>query len=233
MLTNIAIIDTETTGLDPRTDKLLEVGAVLFSLKYGSVIHCASVLVDNGLPADFSRDSEKVHGIPMDMLSAGESVDKADRMVRWIASGADAFVAHHADFDREWLFEETAASKPWICTCNDITWPNAGDSRKLVDIALANGVGVVDAHRALTDCLTIARVLTRLHKDGVDLAALLAPGLRPKSTYISLAGFDEKDLVKANGFRWAPNERVWWRKMADEDAAALPFRTKRTEQVFR
>lgn len=232
MLTNIAIIDTETTGLDPRTDKLLEVGAVLYSLKHGAVIHSASVLVNNWA-RDLDPASEKIHGIPLDMLHLGHSQEFAERIIRNVVTDADAFVAHNADFDRAWLELDLTESKPWICTCNDITWPNAGDSRKLVDIALANGVGVVDAHRALTDCLTIARVLTRLHKDGVDLEALLAPGLRPKSTYVSLAGFDEKDVVKANGFRWAPEAKAWWRKMADADVASLPFRVRKTEQVFR
>lgn len=224
-LRNILILDTETTGLDPAKDKLIEVGLVLYNLERGAIIHTASMLVDQ--PRDgLDPASEKVHGIPLDMLYMGETVARVDRMISWLANAADAYVAHNADFDRQWIEQDRANQLPWICTCNDITWPKCSESRSLTNIALAHGVGVVDAHRALTDCLTIARILTRLREGGTDLEALLTPGLRPKATFVAMAPREQNDLLKENRFRWNPTTKVWWRKMPTEDAAALPFRTR-------
>jgi DNA polymerase-3 subunit epsilon len=224
-LRNILITDTETTGLDPSKDKLIEVGLVLYNLERGAIIHTASLLIDQPT-SGLDPDSEKVHGIPLSMLYMGETVARVDRMIGWLANAADAYVAHNADFDRQWIDQDRANQLPWICTCNDITWPKCGESRSLTNIALAHGCGVVDAHRALTDCLTIARLLTRLYDTGTDIEALLAPGLRPKATFIAMAPREQNDLLKEHRFRWNPNARVWWRKMATDDVAALPFKTR-------
>lgn len=233
-LDKILILDTETSGLDPAKDKLLEVGLVLYSIEHRAIIHTASLLVDQPRE-ELDPESEKIHGIPLAMLHLGETESRVDRMIRWAAADADAFVAHNADFDSQWLAPEVASSNPWICTCNDVVWPRAADSRSLTNIALAHGVAVVDAHRALADCMTIARLLTRVAELGHDVRALLEPGLRPKTTVVSLAPFEEKDVVKHNGFRWAPEQRAWWRRLATEDVAKLPFRTRpaAAHEVFR
>lgn len=37
---------------------------------------------------------------------------------------------------------------------------------------------------------------------------------------------EQKDVVKAAGFRWNQEQRVWWRDMPLEDTAALPFKVR-------
>ena len=226
----VCILDTETSGLDPSKDRLLEVGLVLYSLEHAAVIQAASLLVSQPTE-DLDPASVDVHGIPFALLNSGLKTESVTKAVRQFASKADAFVAHHSDFDAQWLDATTRDALPWICTCNDLTWPKKGNSKSLTSVALAHGVGVVDAHRALSDCLTIARILTRVSEMGHDLATFLAPGLRPKCRVVSLAGFDDKDLVKANGFGWDPKGKVWWRKMALEDVASLPFQTRMARET--
>src|SRR5262249_44340345 len=116
----------------------------------------------------------------------------------------------------------------WIDTCWEVEWPMAkhADSRKVHALCLAHGLAVLDAHRALPDCQLLARLLERCHELCFDVGHLLERALRPKVEVVSLAPFEQKDIVKQHGFRWSPERKVWWRNMAAEDLAGLPFRTR-------
>ncbi len=113
----------------------------------------------------------------------------------------------------------------------DLAWPCASSSKALASVALAHDVAICSAHRAAADVDILARLLTRIAAHGVDLAAFLARGLRPKARYITAdSGHDEarNAMFKLAGFRWDQREapRQWSRMMAIEDAAALPFAVK-------
>jgi DNA polymerase-3 subunit epsilon len=78
----------------------------------------------------------------------------------------------------------------------------------------------------MADVDTLARILTRLAEKGHDLEAMLVHAMRPKAMFHSLAPFEKKEEVKAAGFRWDPERKVWWRRMAIEDSKELPFKVK-------
>lgn len=225
----IAIVDTETTGIDATRDRAIEVGCVVWSVTHRSIETCFSSLIH----AD-ANAAEAVNGIPVALLQgpAPAAKDTWARFERVIA-GAEAFVAHNASFDRGFFPELLARRLPWICTQNDLEWPRPTSSRSLLllALALAHGVGVARAHRALDDCLTIASILERCAELGVDIDAMLARGLRPKVKVCSLAPFDQRDKVKAAGFQWDAAAKTWWREMAEEDVAALPFATSSSPLV--
>ena len=213
----ILIIDTETNGLDPAVNEVVEVGCVLWNVDFRQMEEVYSAL----LPAK-SNEAEHVNGIPAGMLPrdsmAWEVVDE-------LADVADAYVAHNAPFDASFCRGKLKTEKPWICTIEDFEWPIPSAKKGLVDIALAHGVGIVAAHRAINDCLTLARMLERLPDVADRLAVALAKATRPKGFVVSLAPFQQKDVVKAAGFHWEPAQKKWWRIMAIEDAKKLPFET--------
>lgn len=232
----IAIIDTETGGLDPAVHPLLEVGCVLWSVEYRALVGARSWLKGEG---PLENAALAVNGIdPMLARNWGLSAEEFACEVVAFAGQADALTAWNADFDRRWLPD---MGRPWFCAMDDLSWPRASSSRKLAEVALAHGVGVVDAHRALTDCLTIARLLERVAEmHDADRHKVIAPGyaftfedwlaraLRPK-VHVEVAdkGFDadRNALAKEHGFRWeAAPVKAWRRKMFAEDADKLPFR---------
>ena len=69
-------------------------------------------------------------------------------------------------------------------------------------LVLAHGVGVLDAHRALTDVETLSRLLTRVHEMGHPLPALIERAMRPRVKLQSLQPFEENDKAQAAGFAW-------------------------------
>jgi len=217
---NVLILDTETTGLDPKTGHLLEVGAVLWSVKYRSIVRVFSTLYPaNGNPA------ESVNGIPASLLleqKGGPDALASFEVLQEMVVEADAVVAHNADFDRQWY----PLSCPWICTIEDFVWPKPSPSKSLTALALAHGCAVVSAHRAIHDCLLLARCFEAIPDVDARLDAALRHALLPKVEVISLAPFEEKDVVKEHGFHWDPARKVWHRTMALADAEKLPFRTR-------
>lgn len=218
MMREILILDTETSGLDSAKDHLIEVGLVRWSVEHRTTLASLSWLVQAP-----ENPAQAINGIPPAILVHGQRPEWVRGVVAEWASAADAIAAHN-DFDRQWFPE---LGKPWIDTAWDIDWPRAlnAESRKVHALCLAHGLAVLDAHRALPDCQLLARLLERVAELGHDVGLLLDRAMRPKVKIVSLAPFEQKDVVKQHGFRWSPEERLWWRMMPPEDVAALPFRT--------
>lgn len=221
----VGIVDTETTGLDPAEHKCIEVAVVRYSLKHAAMVDAHTWLIEaSGNPA------EPVNHIPTPVLhDHGYAAVCAWEGVHELLTDSCAILAHHADFDRQWFPDDMPAVKaPWIDTCNGIAWPKQSKpGSSLINLALDHGLGVVDPHRALNDCLLIARLLTRCHELGHDLHELLAPGLRPSAVFQAIVSYADRDKAKQAGFHREADKRVWTRRMAIEDADKLPFEVRR------
>lgn len=218
----VLILDTETTGLDPEKDAVIEVGAILYSVGSASALTSFSTLLAAGAnPAEpINRISEAALAEAGGVLSR----ENAWLYVFSMAEKADAIIAHNAEFDRRFAPDPLRKGRPWICSKNDLEWPKqTALGMSLVGLALAHDLGVSHAHRALTDCDLLSRLLTRAQELGTDLGKMLARGMRPKCEAIAMVSYDEREKAKTAGFSWDPGRRVWFRRMAIEDVAALPF----------
>ena len=220
-MNNVLILDTETSGLDPKTSKTIEVGVILFSLDHMQAISSFSSLIRcDGQP----KETEAINGIPSGMLPLAPEGHDVWAQVRTYVGFSKAILAHNAEFDKMFVPEDVAGKTPWICTMDDVTWPRAGSSKGLVALALAHGIGVSSAHRALTDCGLISALLSRTHELGGDVKAMLRRGLRPKAKFKAVVSYETNQLAKDAGFKWHPAEKMWARSMACEDVGALPFK---------
>jgi len=225
-LARVLIIDCETTGLDPKVDRCIEVAATLFDVRSASPIASFASLVR----AD-ANASEAVNRIPVAVLVDAPEPARVWGSVAELAARADAIVAHRADFDRSFVPAEIGDARPWICSKFDLAWPRATrPGGSLVPLALEHGLGVAHAHRAMADVDTLSRLFARVAELGVDLAAFLARGLRPKAEFEALAARDQNELLKEHGFRWEKESERWLRTMAIEDAVALPFKVARADR---
>jgi len=220
----LAILDTETTGLTPADGVCLEVAVVRYSLRCRSVLDAQSWIILG--PSE--NPAEPINHIPASLLKYGTPKGEVWDGVDLLLMGCDAALAHNADFDRQWIPEGTVTGLPWIDTCHGCDWPKQSKpGSSLISLALEHGLGVIDPHRALSDCLLLARLLTRCAELGHDVEAILARGLRPVAVFQALVSYEEREAAKAAGFHWEAGEKRWLRKMAIEDAVALPFRTRR------
>jgi DNA polymerase-3 subunit epsilon len=152
---------------------------------------------------------------------------------RAMVAAADVLVAHNASFDRQWfgLGALPALAKPWICSMEDIRWPADRQLRShpsLRDLALAYGVPVWAAHRALTDCIYLSQVFERCE----DLEELLQAAQEPRSLYRAELSYAERHRAKRAGFRWNdPVPRAWSRRLSQREVDALPFPVQEVEEL--
>src|SRR3990167_9991193 len=111
---SLAIIDTETSDLDPANGSLLEIACAIWLVDSRSVAKTSSCLVR----AD-SNAAENVNRIPVAALQLADPRDVVmRRVVPWLGNAKpDAIVAHNAEFDRKWLPE--LHGFPWVCSCHD------------------------------------------------------------------------------------------------------------------
>ncbi len=235
MIENVIIVDTETTGLDPATCATIELAGVYYSVRHRCVISSFATLIESA-----SNEAEAINRIPAAALvsesapCAQSAWNRLGELVDWAtASGESIFMAHRAEFDRGFIAAKAhrlADRLPWVCSKFDCEWPSSKVGASCVEMALAHGVPVVSAHRALTDCMLIARTLENVQAAGHDLPAILAKAMRPKATFvIADTTFDaaRNELAKAANFRWVKPH--WKRTMAVEDASSLPFEVRQVE----
>ena len=216
----LLILDTETTGLDPATDACLEVGAVLFRVPERAVLAQVSFL----LPVE-RNPAEPINGIAAAITRLPQPWEPALACFKALVDAADAVLAHNAAFDRQWFGAGPLPSigKPWICSMDDIRWPTDRQLRpsaSVRDLALAYGVPVWAAHRALTDCTYLVHVLQRCEA----LEELLEAALEPRQLYRAQLSYAERHRAKEAGFRWNdPVAGAWTRRLSERESRALPF----------
>lgn len=213
--TTVLIIDTETSGLPP-DGKVIEVGAIFYRVGLG-VINQLSFL----LPGD-ENPAEKINGIsPAAMRSADpDEVSMFCEIVERWGGAADYVTAHNAEFDREMLERSPIDIRSqWLCTCYDFTWPKqtkSGDN--LVSLALAHGIGVSSAHRALTDCQLLAALFDRV---GDALPGLIEKAAMPRRWYYAAVSYENRQLAKDAGFRWDRPSKRWIKRLSDDELKEL------------
>lgn len=164
-------VDTETTGVDPATDRIVEAAAVTIG-PAGDVLHAWSNIIDPGI--DIPDGAAAVHGITTERARAeGCAPQVALRAIGELIAGFDGpVVIYNARFD--WPLLITEAER------HDLMWPDAPildplvldkhldrfrrGSRKLIDVAALYGVKLTadDAHGARSDATAAGLVMRRM-----------------------------------------------------------------------
>lgn len=221
-------IDTETTGLDWRTGKVIELALRRFRYDENGVItdidRAYEWREDPGEP--LTAEVSAITGLT-DIDLVGQEID-TDAAVRLLRS-ASFVVAHNSAFDRPWVEKRLpdARDLPWVCSMSQIDWRERGfDGRVLGYLLVQNGFYHC-GHRASADVDALIQMIR--HRDAVDrtaLAELIATGSKP-GWIIRARGahFDLKGELRARGYRWdaADNRKVWWREISDEQLVAEQF----------
>ena len=160
----LVVLDTETTGLDPECERLIEVGAVRLGPDL-SVVDRFETLVDPGVPIPLFIT--RLAGITdAEVRGAPRFADVLETLRRF--AGDAVLVGHNAGFDRDHLAAgaRRAGLPPlgnaWFDTLEAATLLYPELDRHALAV-LAEHLGIErTAHRALPDAETAADVLRRL-----------------------------------------------------------------------
>jgi DNA polymerase III epsilon subunit family exonuclease len=162
----VVCIDVETTGLDYKTEKIIEIAAV--RVTNGEVVATYDSLVNPQIRIRHS--SFKIHGISEDMLAESPTIE--DILPDFLAFLGDApIVAHNVIFDYTFINQACKASlgkrleNTRIDTFDMYRTVFPDDpSHGLASLAQRFGVVPTDRHRALADAHALALVYTPLRK---------------------------------------------------------------------
>ncbi len=216
----LLIIDTETNGLDPNSNSCIEIGSILFDVSHRSVLAQLSFLI----PVEIN-EAEYINNIPPILTQVDQSWREALKYFQILVSKSDAIVAHNASFDKQWFGKDPLPliNKPWICSMEDICWDSKPQLKRrpsVRDLALAFGVPVWSAHRALSDCIYISEVFQRC----INLEELLIRGLEPRTLVKAEISYEERHLAKKAGFRWNnPVAGAWSCRLSKREIKNLEF----------
>lgn len=115
MYKGFVVTDTETTGMDPETDRVVEIATASVYMNSGEwrISNRKSSLVNPG--RSIPPEASAVHHLTDDMVSSAPTLDDAITVLGTPARAEGvAIVAHNAEFDRGFLPQW--ADRPWLCT---------------------------------------------------------------------------------------------------------------------
>lgn len=171
LLCRVAVVDTETTGLYPSRDRLVEIAVMLLEVETATgrlvrVLESYQELNDPGRP--IPAQATAIHGIT-DAMVRGRRIDAA-RVARMLGE-ADLVVAHNSGFDKGFVRQVVphADTLVWGCSCRGIPWRKLYASvqcTRLQHLAERLAVPAGTAHRALGDVETTVNLILLAGPDG-------------------------------------------------------------------
>jgi DNA polymerase-3 subunit epsilon len=219
------VVDTETTGLDPVQNEVIELGMIKF--EYGQsgriyrVLETFNQLQEPNQP--IPDEITKLTGITNDDV-ADQRID--EEAVRRMVGDVALVIAHNAQFDRPMCERRwpVFAERSWACSAIQIPWrPEGHEGVKLAYLLTDYGF-FHDGHRAADDCFAVLTLLALpLQMSGkLALTALLDTARKPIVRLWAVGSpFESKDILKSRKYRWSASRRCWYTdieeaKLADE-----------------
>ena len=161
----MVVVDVETTGLDPRRDKLLSIGYVPAYMSGIEVGKMHEIIVEHHAE-EIDKDNIVVHGITPTESASGQDVKKA--LQEFVEDIGDSWlIAFHADFDKEVLdralkkhldqrLENPVIDLAWIM---HLVFPGNKQLRTLDDWLGHFNIQAPFRHRAVADALVTGQLL--------------------------------------------------------------------------
>jgi DNA polymerase-3 subunit epsilon len=173
---SVAFLDTETTGTDPRSDRIIELAIVVG--EGGAIVRRHRWLFDPGVP--ISKEASEIHGIRDEDVRGQPSFGAAAAEIAAALGGALP-AAYNASFDQAFLhaeFERVGWEEIDVPPAirRAVSWldplvfareffKGQGESRALGAIAERLGVALERAHSATDDAEAGLKVLYAIGRD--------------------------------------------------------------------
>ncbi|MGV1793569.1 3'-5' exonuclease [Rhizobium sp. A37_96] len=218
------VLDTETTGLNHRTDEIIEIGAVSFTFNDDGAIGDV-IAVYGGLQqpsAPIPSEITRLTGIT-DAMVEGQMIDI--QSLRGLIEPADLIIAHNAGFDRPFCdgFSPIFSGKAWACSVSEIDWSARGFEGTKLGYLVGQAGYFHEGHRAVDDCFALLEILDRQKTDEESPFSELYRASQQSRVRIFAehSPFDMKEHLKARGYRWSDGSdgrpKSWWIEVDEND----------------
>ncbi len=165
------VFDTETTGLNPKRDEILSIGAVKIKDNKILTSQTFEMFVQNS--CDISSQSKKIHGIrEIDLLNAKTIIEVIPEFLRFI--GSRPLVGYYLEFDVSMINKYV---KPWLgiklpnkqIEVSEIYYdqkiefiPQGNIDLRFDTILKDCGIPSMGAHNAVNDAIMTAMIFLKL-----------------------------------------------------------------------
>jgi DNA polymerase III subunit epsilon len=102
---SFAVVDFETTGLNPETDRIVQLAAIIVN-EEGNIVDSFDTIVKPESPSEYQHGAEHIHGISAEQVSGGMPLRNALEQL-WSINAGHIFTAHNAAFDLGFLHAES------------------------------------------------------------------------------------------------------------------------------
>ena len=223
----IAVLDCETTGVDPDEDSIIEMAVALIEVDADGtitkVVRKGSGTQDPGRP--IPPRVTQITGIT-DADVEGKNFDR-EAFVN-VLRQAEIVLAHNSRFDRKFAerFLPDIEDLAWACSLNDFDWIGEGfDGAKLGHLINQIGLFAPKAHSALADVEALVNLLAHQLPDGETVIGKVLQQAAKPTVLIEVidAYFGKRGEMKRRGYRWNPARHAWWiepgRDLSDDEIA--------------
>ncbi len=209
---SVVFLDTETTGMDPIKNNIIELGMVkaTFSTERNTLLTVERYYDEFEDPrVPIPKEIIELTGITDDMV-AGKSFDD-DSVAKFLA-GDPLIIAHNASFDRPFFEKRFKSLKNlrWACSLKEVSWKKLGFPGAKLEY-LNTFIGYFyEAHRAYVDCLALLWIMYKRQ----DAFSELINSSLTSSFKVIVKGntFSFKDRLKEKGFRFDGMIEKSWSK---------------------
>ena len=208
LLNRYIAFDTETTGLNPASDRIVEIGAVLF--KNGEAVDSFHSLINAGVP--ISSGAAAVNHITDRMISSAPlEAEVYPELIRFMENalhGETIVCAHNAKFDMDFLCNTLAR----LGYDSDIRYIDTLSlSRKCIKelenykqntVAEHFGIFIRSAHRASADaevCGRILKELLKIEKANLEKIRAQREKAAPGEEELEVCAFIQDFIVRNGG----------------------------------
>lgn len=233
----ITFFDFETTGLDRAQDRVIEVGAILYSTTQKRVLMAEDFLVDNEVP--ISAEISGITGIKKGMIDKFGlvSTDALARLQNYFDLGEAVCGANIIEFDLpfyvNWCIREN--QEPIAKLPIDIKTDLINTEAKHLGYMAADA-GFLNPfpHGALPDAWTVLRLVEK-NAEKYTIDAIVERAKSPRVYLQAMVSFDDNYKAKARKYKWDADRKVWYTCIKELDlqaeAAAAPFDVKRIDPI--
>lgn len=200
--------DVETTGLKPNSDRIIEVGAVIF--ENGKLTKTFSSLVNAGIP--ISKEASDVNHITNYMLMGAPDEETVyGSLVNFLGdalNGGTIMCAHNATFDMKFLTNTLRRlgydGKIYFCDTLPLSRYLVRDIENHKQVTLADYFNIKNekAHRASSDAKTCGQILIELiglENDNQEIRKIKHDKKKPSDESMKLCAYIHRGIQERGG----------------------------------